>query len=500
MQLDRIQKKIVESKPSEISLINGVSSTGKSTIAVYRALYLKNYYCLYQEDRVLIAAKNSERLNDLRELYTQIESENRLQYITLFSEMNPKVEILTFNDIISSYANKFIAKHGLSYKNLINKEARISLIIECTNELINTYPKSKLLDCKYIKFLEEEISWIKSAELHSLEEYQGIDRIGRKYGKGLGPVRLLKASKERKIIFDLVTSYNSKLKSKNLYDKEDLDMYAFEQAMEVKNNYTHIIIDESQELTKRQLSFVLALNSQSKYSSTTLLADRSKTEALNSWMIKGRKISAFNLGYNVRSFRLSKIYKITGEQEIGEIVMEKNYRKISSIENYEYCDIKHGRNFKFLRDLSNISEVIVNHEDKSEDTYSSDELMGIPVFSDIAAGEPIYINDEIDSNFYIPKYWLKGSNDCFILKVKGSSMVGANIEDGDFVLIRKQYTAQNGDIVAADLNGSATLKRLNINKEGIMLMPENERYSPILVEDGNMSILGIAVGIIKHKQ
>ena len=148
--------------------------------------------------------------------------------------------------------------------------------------------------------------------------------------------------------------------------------------------------------------------------------------------------------------------------------------------------------------MNNISEIIVKNED-TEDVYSSNELRVLAIYSDIAAGEPILINSDIEGDFFIPHYWLKGIKDCFVLKVKGDSMIGANIEDGDSVVIRKQYTAQNNDIVAVDLDGSATLKRLQINKGKVILIPENEKYNPIVVTDNEVNVIGVAVGVMKQK-
>ena len=177
--------------------------------------------------------------------------------------------------------------------------------------------------------------------------------------------------------------------------------------------------------------------------------------------------------------------------------MKNNFKNLSSIENFKYRDIRHSRKYEFIRDLNNSSEIIVKNED-GEDEYTKEELRQLPIYSDIAAGEPILINPDIEGDFLLPKYWLKGINNCFILKVKGDSMIGADIYDGDYVVIRKQYMAQNNDIVAVDLDGSATLKRLVMNKAGILLMPENKKYNPIQIVDEEASIIGVAIGVINR--
>ena len=172
--------------------------------------------------------------------------------------------------------------------------------------------------------------------------------------------------------------------------------------------------------------------------------------------------------------------------------------KVDSFENFEYCDIRHNRAYEFMRDYSRISDILVNDE-KGDYEYINEELLVIPVYSDIAAGEPILINSEIEGSFYIPKYWLKGVKNSFILKVKGDSMIGANINHGDYVVIRQEHAANNKDIVAVDIGGNATLKRLSIEKDRILLLPENEKYQPIVIDSEDTYIIGTAVGIIKHK-
>jgi repressor LexA len=126
------------------------------------------------------------------------------------------------------------------------------------------------------------------------------------------------------------------------------------------------------------------------------------------------------------------------------------------------------------------------------------DLVNVPVVGTITAGQPILAVENIESYFPIPAEYMP-NDDTFMLKVKGDSMIGASIEDGDCVVIRKQSTAQNNDIVAVDLDGSATLKRLQIGKGRITLMPENEKYSPIEVIDSEVNVIGVAVGVVKQK-
>lgn len=78
-------------------------------------------------------------------------------------------------------------------------------------------------------------------------------------------------------------------------------------------------------------------------------------------------------------------------------------------------------------------------------------------------------------------------------------MVKKNINDGDYVVVNKQSTANIGDIVAVDIDGEATLKTLKIKYGKIALTPENDLYEPIIIEDQQFYILGVAIGVIKNQ-
>lgn len=114
----------------------------------------------------------------------------------------------------------------------------------------------------------------------------------------------------------------------------------------------------------------------------------------------------------------------------------------------------------------------------------------IPIVGVVTAGQPILAVEEIEG--YLP--W-EGEEDCFALRVRGESMIGAGILDGDIVVIRPQNTAVNGDIVLALLEDEATIKRFHRGADGVWLMPENEAYTPI---DGRYAqILGKVKGLYR---
>lgn len=486
MELNAAQIKLVENKSLGYNLLKGVTGSGKTTTAVYRSVYLENYYCLYDKDRILMIAGDSTQIEDIKRMYDKAKENTKFNYITLFSKLDDKLHIHSIEDIVYKYFH--YDKKYSNYNLIESKEEKEAILVQCIKDVKKSYEKIKILNNKYIEFIIDEISWIKSCNYNTLEKYQDADRIGRSNSKIQGPRRLMKNSDIRKAIFKIMTLYNEKLEEKKLIDLEDMALIALQQCKNiVDERYTHVIVDESQNLTRVQLELVREINSNETYSSTTYVLSKDNCKNSNGWLIKSRKASSLGLPSKVKGHIFTKRYENYVEKKRIEY----------SMESFKYCDIKHGRDYELSRDINNISEIIVKDSD-SQYKYSEEELKKLPVYSDIAAGEPILMNPEIEDVFYVPTYWLKGMKDCFILKVRGDSMIGADIDNGDYVIIKKQYTAQNKDIVAVNLDGNATLKRFVNKKEGIYLMPENKKYEPIRINDEGARIIGVAVGIIKQ--
>ncbi|HPA64512.1 MAG TPA: transcriptional repressor LexA [bacterium] len=107
-------------------------------------------------------------------------------------------------------------------------------------------------------------------------------------------------------------------------------------------------------------------------------------------------------------------------------------------------------------------------------------LIKIPVLGTIAAGQPILADENFESEILVDESSI-GKGKFFALKVKGDSMINAGINQGDLVIIRRQPVAENGEIVAALIDNEATIKRLKMDNGKVLLMPENDKYSPIEV-------------------
>lgn len=123
------------------------------------------------------------------------------------------------------------------------------------------------------------------------------------------------------------------------------------------------------------------------------------------------------------------------------------------------------------------------------------EPVHVPVIGRIAAGGPILAEEQVEEIFPLPRS-LVGDGTLFLLEVKGDSMVDAAICDGDFVVIKQQQSAENGEIVAALIDGEATVKTLQRKSGEVWLLPHNAAYEPI---DGtHASILGKVVTVMRR--
>jgi repressor LexA len=119
----------------------------------------------------------------------------------------------------------------------------------------------------------------------------------------------------------------------------------------------------------------------------------------------------------------------------------------------------------------------------------------VPRVGRIAAGGPILAEERVEEVLPLPRT-LVGDGTLFMLEVRGDSMVDAAICDGDFVVVRQQPTAENGEIVAALLEDEATVKTLQRKRNQVWLLPQNDSFEPI---DGNdATILGKVVAVLRR--
>ncbi|MCI8486739.1 MAG: transcriptional repressor LexA [Clostridia bacterium] len=139
---------------------------------------------------------------------------------------------------------------------------------------------------------------------------------------------------------------------------------------------------------------------------------------------------------------------------------------------------------------------ILKEEKKPEtkEVYTSREMVDVPVIGKITAGAPILAVENVTDTFPIPVDFV-GNSESFMLTVSGESMIEAGILDGDYILVKRQNTANNGEIVVALIEDEATVKTFYKEKGHIRLQPENSTMDPIIVP--NCEILGKVAGVFR---
>ncbi len=137
-------------------------------------------------------------------------------------------------------------------------------------------------------------------------------------------------------------------------------------------------------------------------------------------------------------------------------------------------------------------EIIGSNSDWED--YKFKDLVNVPVVGVVTAGHPILADQNIQDYFPLPKDFTN-SSDVFMLRVRGDSMINAGIHDGDMVVVNRDSSAKNGDIIVALLGEEATVKRFYKEQQQVRLQPENEKYEPIYATD--IQIIGRVVGLVR---
>lgn len=168
---------------------------------------------------------------------------------------------------------------------------------------------------------------------------------------------------------------------------------------------------------------------------------------------------------------------------------------LSNTIRYTYTNIKTDWSSIFCFDPNQPNSLELDHNGDCE-ILEGDQIAKLTVYGSIAAGQQIAMNPEMDQNVYLPKNWVQ-KKDCFALKVRGDSMTGAKIDDGDLVVVHSQTTAENRDVVVVGIQDEGMLKRFNRMGEKILLLSENPKYEPLMLSENQVNIMGVAIGLIK---
>ena len=126
-----------------------------------------------------------------------------------------------------------------------------------------------------------------------------------------------------------------------------------------------------------------------------------------------------------------------------------------------------------------------------------ENMLRVPLVGKVAAGIPITAEENIEEVFNVPASLLGTQDDTFMLRVQGESMINAGLYDGDYIFVKEQNTARNGEIVVALVeNEEATVKRIFFEKDRVKLQPENDTMKPFY--EKNVAVLGKVIGVYRQ--
>ncbi|MGD9210315.1 MAG: UvrD-helicase domain-containing protein, partial [Desulfobacteraceae bacterium] len=319
MELSVEQRQIATQRPNGHYLLKGVAGSGKTLVGLYRALFLSKNYCFDKDDMVLVAAYNRTLVQYMEHLYTRLQDHNQKDCYSLFTCRNRSVCIQTIDSLMVPYFKDYVKAQRRSYTIGVPRNVSHDIITVGITKIKADYPDVSFLKEKYWVFLLQEIQWIKSSLLTKESDYLNADRLGMgKVNEQAYFQRLPKNSSARKAVFELMQHYTDEIRQRNFCTFADMRIMALWQVRrECKQRYSHLIIDESQDLTHSQLLFLKEIyNCRKPHASILFIMDSAQNIYPQSWLGSGRNIAGigFNMagrGYNLHQNRRStdRIYQ-----------------------------------------------------------------------------------------------------------------------------------------------------------------------------------------------
>ncbi len=312
MRLNVEQQKIVELEPSGHMLVKGVAGSGKTSVAIRRIQFLCDNYCPEEDDNILLVTFNKTLIKYIQHQYEELQTHDITGQQGLLRH-NIQADIKTIDQLMFSYFMRYQKRHNVSYKIVDIKKSR-QVLQRAILKVKPYYEKIKLLSLKNSNFLMDELEWIKACNIPDLETYQEIDRIGRSNGGDGNPQKLFKNSETREAIYRLMETYDKHLLHEGFVDFKTMNKLALHEAEEKAfRPYTHILIDESQDLSKVQLKFLTLLHADKTYASIMFVADNTQSIYSQSWLGKGRPYTTIGYDMSGKARTLSKNYRTTTE-------------------------------------------------------------------------------------------------------------------------------------------------------------------------------------------
>lgn len=312
MKLNVEQRRLVELEPNGHMMVKGVAGSGKTTVAIRRISFLQNHYTPEADDSILLVTYNKTLLQYIKHHYEKLVEEEE-QYIENLFNTHKDVKITNIDRLMYSYFNKYKSRMNKKLE-IANKGQERQAIQRAIQLIQQRYAEKKILTLKNSDFLLDEVNWLVACRVEQVETYQQMDRTGRASGgKGL-PQKLTKNSDIRQAIFELMELFNEQLAQQGLVTFVKMNALALKEAEQMNHGkFTHIIIDESQDLTRLQLDFLKCIYKEKPYSSILFVADNTQSIYSHSWLGKGRPYTTIGYDMSGKSRTLSKNYRTTTE-------------------------------------------------------------------------------------------------------------------------------------------------------------------------------------------
>jgi repressor LexA len=200
----------------------------------------------------------------------------------------------------------------------------------------------------------------------------------------------------------------------------------------------------------------------------------------------------------IYDFILSNIDKFGYPPSIPEIQKKFSFRSPNAVN--DHLEALKRKGYISRRPHKSRGIEILNHASfKANNSDVDDNVIEMPIIGRVSAGMPILAEENIEGKIFVDKSLVKNNRGMFVLRVKGTSMINAGILDGDFVLVRQQPIAEQGEMVVALIEDEATVKRFYRHKGKIKLQPENDTMQPIIIDpkESNVRIIGKVEGVIR---
>ncbi|QUH28063.1 UvrD-helicase domain-containing protein [Vallitalea guaymasensis] len=384
MQLNIDQKRIIETKPNGHMLIKGVAGSGKTTVAVNKIPHLIKHYCS-NEDKVLVITYAKTLINYIRYIYEDMDDE--ITTIELLdNKTSSKVKISTVDSIIYKLFNEYQKFVNKRY-HIIGDTDRYRIINKAISTIEKRYSNQNIVTTDNARFLLEEFDWIKSCKYLNIETYQSIDRKGRTNNNETdGPQRILKNSINRRAIYELMIEYEKLMEKEGLTDFKTMAIRVLKglKCNKIKcEKYPHILIDESQDLTRVQLEILYELYNHRKiYSSIVFVADTAQSIYPHSWLSYN---SFKSIGFDMsgRARILSKNYRTTTEIARAAYSLIENDENVTSNINYVKPSVidRHGKYPLYRHFSSEVKELDYISNEINNKLYKKFNLKDVAIIA-----------------------------------------------------------------------------------------------------------------------